>query len=75
MPRGDGTGPIGGSRGTGGGRGMGIGGGRGRNQGPKAAGLGGECICPRCGKILPHQQGIPCMEMKCPQCGSPMTRK
>lgn len=75
MPRGDGTGPAGGN-GPGSGRRMGMGrAGRGRNNGPSAAGPGGECICTQCGRTLPHQQDYPCMQIKCPQCGSPMTRK
>lgn len=74
MPRGDGSGPIGGGgRGTGAGRGMGTG--RGRNSGPSAAGPGGVCICPQCRTTLTHQQGAPCMEIKCPNCGAFMTRQ
>lgn len=74
MPRGDGTGPPGGGGpGSGGGRGMGAGG-RGR-MGGVGLGAGGNCICPRCGKTVPHQQGVPCTGLKCPACGSPMTRQ
>jgi len=72
MPRGDGTGP--GGQGPGGGRGMGQGAGRGR-MGGFGAGAGGECVCPQCGKILPHERGVPCMQVNCPDCGVPMTRK
>jgi hypothetical protein len=58
------------------GRGMGLGGGRGR-MGGSAAGLGGACICvnPECKYQASHQRGTPCYQMKCPKCGSPMTRK
>lgn len=51
--------------------------GRGRMGGPFAAGPGGGCQCtnPKCGYSAPHQVGVPCMQMKCPRCGSPMTRK
>ncbi|MBW1902832.1 MAG: hypothetical protein JRJ20_14575 [Deltaproteobacteria bacterium] len=65
-PRGQGGG--GGGRGqnpSGGGKGMG--GGRGMGQ-------GGECVCPNCGEKAAHERGIPCFEIKCPKCGSSMTR-
>lgn len=52
-------------------------GGRGRMGGPYAAGPGGECQCtnPKCGYTVAHQRGLPCMQMKCPKCGSAMVRK
>jgi hypothetical protein len=61
----------------GGGRGAGPGGGRGgRGRGGGfGAGPGGFCVCPACGHREPHQQGAPCFEMKCPQCGATMTRE
>jgi len=70
-----GFGRTGSGRGTGGG-GMGRGSGRGR-MGGFALGPGGECICsnPGCGTTVSHQRGIPCYQMKCPKCGSPMTRR
>ena len=77
MPRGDGTGPTGQGPRTGrggqGGGGQG-GGGRGR-MGGFAAGLGGNCICSQCGKVLPHQRATPCSQIKCPNCGVLMTRQ
>ncbi len=65
-PRGQGMG------GGGGGRnpsesGKGMGGGRGMGQ-------GGECVCPDCGEKVPHERGNPCIQVKCPKCGSSMTR-
>jgi hypothetical protein len=60
------------------GRGMGVpGGGRGRMGGGFAAGPVGVCICtnPECKTEAPHQPGIPCYQVKCPKCGSPMIRK
>jgi hypothetical protein len=71
MPRGDGTGPRGQGPGTG--RGLGRGGGRGR-MGGRGAGVGGECVCPNCGHRATHQTGTPCYEIRCPKCGTPMTR-
>ena len=60
--------------GRGRGRGKGRGGGLGRMGGPKAAGPGGYCICPNCGHRLPHQAGVPCYQLRCPQCGTQMLR-
>lgn len=34
----------------------------------------GECICPNCGHREPHQRSIPCYTIKCPHCGTLMTR-
>ena len=49
-------------------------GGRGRQ--PEGFGLGpsGECVCSQCGTKIPHQQGVPCYEQRCPKCGASMTR-
>jgi hypothetical protein len=54
-----------------------INGGRGRMGGTYAAGPGGFCVCtnPDCQEKVPHQTGVPCYQLKCPKCGSPMTRK
>jgi hypothetical protein len=76
MPRGDGTGP--GGQGTGTGRGMGSGGGQGRGRkGGNRPGSGpsGNCVCPKCGKKVPHRAGYPCYEMECPECGTQMVRE
>ncbi len=67
-------------RGAGRGRGRGPapgGAGRGRMGGPLAAGPGGVCVCtnPECKKEISHQVGVPCYQMKCPKCGSPMIRQ
>lgn len=63
----------GGMGGGGGGRGQG-GSGRGRMGGPAAAGPDGFCVCPQCGRKEPHQRGVPCNQVKCPDCGILMTR-
>jgi len=73
MPRGDGTGPAGAGPGSGRGGGMGRGGGRGR-MGGSAAGPAGVCVCPGCGATVPHQRAVPCNQIKCPKCGTLMTR-
>ncbi|MBW2992850.1 hypothetical protein KY345_06565, partial [Candidatus Woesearchaeota archaeon] len=44
-------------------------------MGGAGLGPGGECICTKCGATLPHKRGTPCMQMKCPKCGSKMERK
>ena len=68
MPRGNGTGPLGQGAGTGiGGRGMG--------PGRSGAGAGGNCVCPKCGAKVPHQQGVKCTTLKCPECGKTMIRE
>jgi hypothetical protein len=72
MPRGDGTGPMG----AGPGPGRGRGGQRpGRMGGPTVLGPGGDCVCPQCGQREAHKRGVPCLERKCPQCGTAMTRE
>jgi hypothetical protein len=50
--------------------------GRGQNRRPGGFGLGpsGECVCPQCGKRIPHRLGVPCYQEKCPECGATMTR-
>jgi len=75
MPRGDGTGPLGGG-GTGSGRGFGKGGGGAGRMGGNRPGAGpsGECVCPNCGARAPHQVGAPCYNLSCPKCGTKMVR-
>jgi DNA-directed RNA polymerase subunit RPC12/RpoP len=43
-------------------------------MGGRGLGAGGECVCPNCGYRTTHQVGSPCYEIKCPKCGTPMTR-
>ena len=47
--------------------------GRGR-MGGSATGPSGECVCTKCGHKVPHQRGLPCYQIKCPECGAEMTR-
>ena len=37
-------------------------------------GVGGNCICPKCGKQLAHQRGVPCQDQRCPACGAKLLR-
>ena len=58
--------------------GAGPGGGRGEGRGRMGGtgrGPGGECVCPSCGKKAPHKRGAPCNEVRCPECGTAMTRE
>jgi len=61
-----------------GGRGQGVGrggGGVGRGGGTKpGSGPGGDCVCPKCGHLIPHQVGQRCIDIPCPKCGTKMTR-
>jgi len=61
MPGRDGSGPRGWAPAGGGGFGRG-------------AGPGGDCVCPNCGKKVPHTAGIPCSSVTCPGCGAKMNR-
>lgn len=42
-----------------------------------SSGLGAEgyCLCPKCGEKIPHRQGVPCQEERCPRCGAKMLRE
>ena len=62
------------NRGTGQGKGLGFGGGHGRNNGG-AFGPGGYCVCAKCGTKVPHQRGVKCTTLKCPNCGHTMIRE
>ena len=75
MPGGDGTGPFGRGPGTGRGRGRGMSGGFSGKGGRPGAGPAGNCICPACGRVVPHQVMVPCASMECPQCGARMVRQ
>lgn len=38
-------------------------------------GAGGMCICLKCGAQKPHEDGVPCRDERCPNCGKPMFRE
>jgi predicted Fe-Mo cluster-binding NifX family protein len=38
-------------------------------------GPGGFCQCPACGMQLPHEPGIPCVQVRCPRCHQMMERR
>jgi predicted Fe-Mo cluster-binding NifX family protein len=52
----------------------------GRSNGPGSPppepglGPGGFCRCPACGARFPHEQGIPCSQVRCPRCSQIMER-
>jgi predicted Fe-Mo cluster-binding NifX family protein len=52
----------------------GAGGARGKGNNLGGVGTGGFCRCPACGTQTPHERGIPCIQLNCPQCGKPMVR-
>lgn len=56
------------------GKGLGLGGHKGKNKGG-AFGPGSYCLCVKCGHKVPHQQGVKCTEIKCPECGHTMVRE
>lgn len=70
--RGSGRGSGGGQRGNPTGRCWGAGNSQGVGGGVGAA---DSCICPACGAKAPHERGIPCFQVNCPQCGKPMVRE
>ena len=41
---------------------------KGEAQGAIGKGPSGYCICPKCDYKTPHQRGIPCSNLKCPNC-------
>ena len=45
-----------------------------RWMGGRKAGPGGECVCPVCGTLAPHERGKPCTQVICPSCGCQMSR-
>ncbi|MCI4446224.1 MAG: ferredoxin [Candidatus Aminicenantes bacterium] len=51
----------------------------GRRQGAHPGRLGygpeGYCICPKCGFRKEHQPGVPCIQERCPNCGSALIRE
>ena len=62
-------------QGQAGGRGAGGGGG-GRGGGNKpGSGPSGNCVCPKCGKTVPHVAGQRCIDQVCPDCGTKLIRE
>jgi len=56
------------------GKGLGRGNGHGRNNGG-GFGVGGFCVCAKCGEKVPHERGVKCTTLKCPNCGHTMIRE
>jgi predicted Fe-Mo cluster-binding NifX family protein len=42
---------------------------------PSTAITTGECVCTQCGHTEVHEQGKPCLQKKCSQCGAVMSRR
>jgi len=42
---------------------------------PNRLGAGGNCICPKCNKIIAHPRGVPCQELTCADCGAKLMRE
>jgi hypothetical protein len=62
--------------GQGRGAGRGWGGGAGQGGGNKpGSGPGGNCVCPQCGKKVPHAAGQRCIDRTCPDCGTRLMRE
>jgi cation diffusion facilitator family transporter len=40
----------------------------------EGGGPGGWCVCPECGYRIPHQTGVPCSTLQCPNCKSKLER-
>jgi len=38
-------------------------------------GPGGYCVCPKCGYKIPHQRGVSCSTVQCPNCKISLERK
>lgn len=47
---------------------------RGMGRGMGFGGPAMTCKCTSCGYEAQKQRGVPCVQMKCPKCGSPMVR-
>lgn len=60
--------------GQGQGQGSGAGQSQGRNKGG-SFGIGGFCICTKCGEKVIHKRGEKCTTLKCPKCGHTMIRE
>lgn len=44
-------------------------------EGPAGRGPAGECVCPRCGYRTPHERGVPCSTVQCPNCETSLQRE
>ncbi len=43
-------------------------------QDREGRGPAGMCVCPKCGEMIPHRAGVPCVSERCPKCGAGMLR-
>ena len=35
----------------------------------------GPFLCPKCGRLFPHHQGVPCLNERCEDCGVALIRE
>ncbi|MGM0629419.1 MAG: cation diffusion facilitator family transporter [Patescibacteria group bacterium] len=47
----------------------------GSNEKERAVREGGYCVCKNCGYREPHKRGVPCKDVKCPECGEELRRE
>jgi len=48
---------------------------RGKIEEAAGQGPGGYCFCPKCGYKIPHERGVPCSTLICPNCKINLTRE
>lgn len=47
----------------------------GRRGGGRGMGPSGRCVCLKCGYSVPKKAGVPCLDERCPSCGTALVRE